>query len=117
MARGPQDVIRELREKLEEDEVEYLRARKLIEDPEEVIKFLNSLKTRLAPLMTYNPDVQPPHSAVAVVASMKERLWGVFEDLKFISDYEERKLEYKAHVKAHVGIEDQSDHPGEGSKD
>lgn len=117
MARGPQDVIRELREKLNEDEVEYLRARRLIEQPEEVLKFLNSLKERMLPLMIYDPDTQPPHSAVFVVASMKERLAGVFQDLQFISDYEERKREYKAHVKEHVGIDDELDQPGGESEE
>lgn len=117
MARGPQDVIRELREKLDEEEAEYRRAKKLLEDPGEVLKFLNSIKDRLIPIMTYNPDTQPPHSAVAVVASMQERLGGVFQDLKFIADYEERKEEYLAHVKAHVGIEDELDQPGGESED
>jgi hypothetical protein len=117
MARGPQDVIRELREGLEADEMQYKQALKIIEDPEQSLKFLNSLKQRMMPLMLYNPDAQPPHSAVAVVASMQERLGGVFQDLQFIEDYEERKREYKAHVKEHVGIEDEPDHPGEGSKE
>lgn len=112
MARGPQDVIRELREGLEEDEVEYLRARRILEDPDEVFRFLTSLKDRMLPLMAYNPDTQPQHSAVAVVASMQERLAGAFQDLQFIADYEERKREYKAHVKAHVGIDDELGYPG-----
>jgi hypothetical protein len=117
MARGPQDVIRELREGLENDEIEYRRALALVEDPEKALKFLNGLKTKLLPLMLYDADTQPPHSAVFVVASMQERLGGVFQDLQFIEDYEERKREYKAHVKAHVGIDDEQDHPGEGSEE
>ena len=114
--RGPQDVIKELREGLEDDEVEYRLARKLVDSPDAAIKFLDGLRMKMLPLMTYDPDIQPPHSAVAVVSSMQERLGGVFQDLQFIADYQERQKEYKAHVKAHVGIEDELDDPGEGSE-
>jgi len=117
MARSMQDVIREQREALEKDEIQYRKARQLLESPEKVVEFLQSLKARMLPLMKYNPDTQPTHSAVAVVASMQERLAGVFQDLQFIEDYEERQKEYKANVKAHVGIEDSPDHLGEGSTD
>ena len=116
MVRDIKTVIAEQRAALEKDEVQYRMAKRLIEDPEEVLKFLGSLKDRMVTLMTYNPDTQPAHSAVAVVASMKERLGGVFQDLEFLRDYEERKKEYAANVKAHVGIEDELDNPGEGSK-
>jgi hypothetical protein len=115
MARDVKVVIDELRKGLEEDEKEYLMAKRLIDTPSKVLEFLNSLKERMMPLMTYDADTQPPHSAVAVVASMKERLAGVFQDLQFIADYEERKKEYKVHVQAHVGLEDSLDDLGEGS--
>lgn len=107
MARSPQDVIRDMRTDLENDEKAYRKARGVFEDPDRVFEFLNSLKTRLAPLMAYNPNEQPAHSAVAVVASMQERLAGVFQDLRFIEDYESRKAELTAHIKAHVGMEDE----------
>ena len=117
MVRDVKSVIDELRKELEADEKDYLLARQIVDTPDKAFEFLMGLKERMFPLMNYDPDTQPAHSAVAVVASMKERLAGVFQDLKFIEDYESKKAEYKANVKEHVGIDDELDNPGEGSGD
>jgi hypothetical protein len=117
MVRTARDVINELRKGLEDDEKNYRMARKLVDSPDAAIKFLDGLRMKMLPLMTYDPDTQPAHSAVSVVSCLKERLGGVFQDLQFIADYEERQKEYKAHVKAHAGIDEETGTTSEGSQE
>lgn len=95
-------IIQEQRRALEEDAAQYSQAMDVFENPARVKEFLNGLRSRLLPLMSYNPDQQPAHSAVAVVSSMQERLSGVFQDLQFIEDYEDRVAAYKALVGSHT---------------
>ena len=106
MARDVKSVIEEMRAALDADEGEYRRAIEFINNPESVKKYFISIREKMLPIMTFNANEQPPHAAVAVLSWMQERFGGLFQDLAFIEEYEERKEEYKAHVKTHVGIED-----------
>jgi len=94
---------------VEDNEKAYLVATAITGDVDKLRDVLRSVKTRVEPLMAYNPDVQPAHSAVAVVASMKERFVGLFEDLDFIEEFEDRKARYIEAVKDHAFGEDETE--------
>lgn len=95
MTRDVKSVLEELRKEVEDDELQYLQAKERLEDPEYVREYLRSIKNRMIPLMTYNPKNDDPHVAVFVVASMQERLGGLFADLEFLDNWEERKAQLK----------------------
>jgi ribosomal protein S18 acetylase RimI-like enzyme len=63
---------------------------------------LRSLKTQAEPIMMYNPEEQSAHCAVYVVASMRERFMGLFQDLDFVEEYEDYKQDYIDTVKAYA---------------
>jgi hypothetical protein len=100
-------VIEQLRKDLEDDEMAYREAMEVLGNVDKLKEWLKGLSVKLAPLMMYDPDQQPPHSAVAVVARTQERVAGVFDDLQFVEEYEQRKEEYKAALKTHVGLDDE----------
>lgn len=100
--------IEEQRKWLEDNEKAYKQATAITGDVDNLRALLRGLKLKVEPLMLYNPDLQPAHSAVSVVASTKERLAGLFADLDFVEEYEDRKARYIEAVKAHALGDDET---------
>lgn len=94
---------------LEDNEKSYRMAVAITGDVNKLRGLLRSLKQKFEPLMAYNPDTQPVHSAVYIVSSTKERVEGLFEDLEFVEDYEDRKERYLEAVKAHALGDDETE--------
>jgi hypothetical protein len=101
MTQDIQGVLKGDRKWLEDNEVHYLKAQQLIE--QKSLQLMKELKVKMMPLMMYDPRKDEPHVAVFVVSSMQERLAGLFADLEFMNDYEERKARYQANAAIHGG--------------
>jgi hypothetical protein len=97
---------------LDENEMAYRQASAITGDVDNLRALLRGLKVKLEPLMSYNPDLQPAHSAVAVVSSSRERLSGLFEDLDFVEEYEDRKERYVEEVKVFALGDDETQATG-----
>lgn len=107
----PRQVQEELDKKrrwLEKNETDYLNATKVLRSAKRLKEMLDGLRARMDILLAYDPDNQPSHSAVYVVASVKERMTGLFEDLDFIDEYEDKKEDYVETVKAYA-LEEERD--------
>jgi hypothetical protein len=94
---------------LAENEIAYKQAIELLEDTTRVRGFLMSLREKLGDIISYSPFEDPPHAAVYVVASCRERVSGLFQDLDFIEEYEDRKESYIKAVKDWVDDDDDSE--------
>lgn len=103
---GQQAELDRKRAWLDKEEAQYRKGMKLLKDAESLKGILDGLKSQLDILLSYDPDTQPPHSAVYVVASVKERMVGLFQDLDFIEEYEDKKADYVDTVKAFALDED-----------
>jgi hypothetical protein len=104
--------IQEQRKWIEDNEENYIHAQRLLGDLDGLKALIRGIRLKVEPLMGYNPDIQPAHSAVAVVASMKERLGGLFEDLDFVEEFEDRRARYLEAVKDHALGEDETETTG-----
>ncbi|MCK5481329.1 MAG: hypothetical protein KAJ06_09285 [Gammaproteobacteria bacterium] len=90
------------REWLDTGESEYLQARDTLSDPAKLRSFLMGIKAQLELVMGYDPNTQPAHAAVYVVGCARERMKGIFSDLDFVEEYQERKSRYIASIKAYA---------------
>jgi hypothetical protein len=104
--------IEEQRKWVQDNEKDYIEAMRLLGDVENLKAVLRGIRVKVEPLMGYNADLQPAHSAVYVVASMKERLGGLFEDLDFVEEFEDRKERYIEAVKTHALGDDETEATG-----
>ena len=92
------DEIERQRDWIEENREEYERAMEILRDPTRARALLQSFSDKLQEVMRYNPLTDPPHAAVALVAKTQERMSGVFEDLDFLEEFEQRREAYLARV-------------------
>jgi hypothetical protein len=107
----PKHVQKE-RKWLDDNEMAYRQAAEITSDVDGLRALLRGLKVKMEPLMSYNADIQPAHSAVAVVSSSQERLAGLFQDLEFVEEYEDRKERYVEEVKAFALGDDETQATG-----
>jgi len=97
--------IAELRRWLDENEGDYLIAQKVLRSPKKTLEWLKSFQIRAADIMRFDPFLHQASAAVGVVCAAKERFEGVFEDLDFLQEYEERKERWKRAIRAVGGLE------------
>lgn len=101
-----QDILDQQKDWLEENLANYRMAQEILSDLESMHGMLKGLRVKLEPIFRYDPETHPPHSAVYVVGCIKERIAGLFSDLEFIEEYEDKKKEYHDTVKAYALDED-----------
>lgn len=103
------DEIAKKRKWLDDNELDYRSAVAITGDNENLKGLLRSLKAQAEPIFRYDPDIQPAHAAVFVVASMRERFSGIFADLDFVEQYEDNKQDYLDTVKAYATDEERDE--------
>lgn len=99
---GQQAELDRKRRWLDKHENDYRTALNLLNDPKALKEILDGIKVKMDIILSYDPDHQPSHSAVYVVASVKERMVGLFQDLDFMEEYEDKKEDYVDTVKAYA---------------
>lgn len=97
--------LEKLREWLEQNRGEYLGAQTVLQDPQQVRSLFKSLIEKTQTVMKFDAYKHPAEAAVAEVSRMQERLVGVFSDIDFLEQYEDKRDEYHALVRASAGVE------------
>lgn len=87
--------LKAIREWLDDREAEYYVAIEKLKEPDSVRELMKGLHAKLENAMQFDFLVHPPHAAVAVVAQIQERMGGIFEDLEFLDEYEERRDRFR----------------------
>lgn len=98
--------ITELRRWLDENEGAYLSAQKVLRSPKKTLEWLKSFQIRAEDVMRFDPFLHPASAAVGVICAAKERFAGVFEDLDFLQEYEDRKERWQSAIRAIGGLEE-----------
>ena len=99
----------ELRRWLDDNAAEYEEAQKILRSPKKMLEWLKALQAKASDIMRYDPFIHPDSAAVGVVCATQERFAGMFEDLDFLQEYEDRKDRFMKAVRAIGGLEPTAD--------
>lgn len=100
---------------LDENRNAYREGMENMADPAYVRGLLRGVEEKIAPILSYNPNEDPPHSAVFIIAAVQARMERLLTQMDFMDDYEQRRKDLNAtisNVESH-DTEDQSGDPGE----
>lgn len=95
--------FKERRQWLEANRPHYIEAKKLFDDPKAVRGLLNVIRIKVLPAYRFNAFEHPEAAAVATLTQVQEAFRGLFSDMDFIEEYEERQEQQLAAVRAEVG--------------
>lgn len=114
--RPTQESVDSLREWIEGNRERYSSGMEIMNDPVQIKGFLKGVMARVTHCMMYDPKENDPHVAVFEIARLQERMLGVFEDIEFLDEFEEKKARYLQAVKVFAGVpeiteEISPDHP------
>jgi len=97
--------IAEQKSWLDANESDYLLAQEVLQDPKRTFEWLQSFQLRANDIMKFDPFVHPATAAVGVVCAAKERFSGIFEDLDFLEEYEDRRERWKQAIRSVGGLD------------
>ncbi len=95
--------ITALQDWLERGRGMYKEGLRNLSDPLAVRGLLKAILAKTGGALRFDPYRHPPEAAVAELTAIKERLGGVFSDIEFLEEYEEKQEEYKREIAALTG--------------
>lgn len=97
----------ELRKWLDENRAYYMEAMKILRSPKKVLEWLKTFALKAGDIMRYDPYIHDATAAIGTVCSAKERFEGVFDDIDFIVEYEDKDARFKSGLRAIGGLDDE----------
>ena len=98
--------IKELRKWLDDNRAAYLEAQAILGSSERMLEWLTSFRDKASDIMKFDPFIHPDSAAVGVVCAARERFGGVFDDIEFLEEYEEKNRRFRAEILAMSGDDD-----------
>ena len=101
--RPTQESIDALRGWIEENRERFNSGVRILNDPIQVKGWVKGIMARMGTTMAFNPRNDAPHVAVYEVAKLQQSMAGVFEDLEFLDEFEEKHARYLESIRAIAG--------------